>query len=251
MRFTVPGFPDEISADVEIPDMAELLTYPMFLRASPETVTTHGTDWQRLLLDLTPFRHDSPYQTISTGVHIQSPGYRTLVGPSSAHDRPHMGWHIDGPGDDDHVTAAERVFLMESPCTSLTQFNESRIDIDVDADLLRDRDELTRYLIANAAALGIRGRAIPPARIVTFTNHLHRPVVPRRLEFRFFWRARESHLDAPYSAAEAIRKQIPAWSMADRRYVAQMEIQDRTLKILFPDASRGSALESSVFDEMC
>jgi hypothetical protein len=251
MTFTVPGFPDEISVEVELPDFAELLAYPMFLRASPDTVRSHGSAWQRRLLDLTPFRHDTPHQTVSTGVHIQSPGYRTLVGPSGAHDRPHMGWHIDGPGDDDHLTGRERVFLLESPCTSLTQFNESPVAVDLDREVVEDRSALTRYLIQHAAALGIRGRAIPPARIVTFTTHLHRPVVPRRLEFRFFWRARESHLDAPYAASESIRTQINAWSMADRGYVRQMERQERGLTIFFPDVSRGSALESSRFDDMC
>lgn len=249
MRFTLPGFPDEISAEIELPDFAELLAYPMFLRASPETLRSHGTDWQSRLLDLTPFRHDLPYRTVTTGVHIQSPGYRTLVGPSSAHDRPHMGWHFDGSREDDHLTGAERVFLMESPCTSLTQFNELPVEIDVERDVLEDRNQFTRYLMKHASSLGIRGRAIPPGRIVTFTNHLHRPVVPRRIEFRFFWRARESSLAPPYSALESIRKQIPAWSLADERYVAQMEIHDRMLKILFPDASRGSALESALCDE--
>jgi len=250
MKFTIPGFPEEVSEAVELPDFAELLTYPMFLRATPETVRSHGTDWQRMLLELTPFRHEHPYQSVTTGVHIQAPGYRTLVGPTLASQGPHHGWHIDGSAAGDHLTGAERVYLMESPCTSLTQFNELPIEIDVDPAVLEDRSRLIRHITENASSLGIRGRAIPPARIVTFTNHLHRAVVPRRMEFRFFWRARESHKDAPLPVPQSIRDDVCAWDIADARYVVQIKIGAGTLKVSFPDPSRGSSLESAQYNEV-
>jgi hypothetical protein len=249
MKYLVQGFPEEISAELHPPELDEMIRAPLFMRAPLESVLEHGTEWQKRLLDATPFRHDKKYAMVSCGVHIQAPGYRTLAMGGGGVDRPHQDWHIDGERPDDHLQEEERVFLLQTPCSSLTQFNETAFELDAPESVVEDRGRLTAYICERAVQLGLRGRSVAPNRIVTFTNHLHRPVVAREAEYRFFWRARESDQVEP-SPAPGIGKVVQAWDVAARAPVPQIIHDQDEVLINMPDVERGRALDDDSFNEV-
>ncbi len=240
MKIAVPGFPSEVSETVETPDMAELLSYPMFRRASPELVLKYGSDWQRMMVSKLPFRHDRRYAHITTFVQVEAPGYRTLTRPERPTTAPDMGWHIDGMTPGDHLEACERVFLFQTECSCLTQFNAVAIELDLPEAVAASKVALVEHLVKRGA---LSGRPAPAGRIVTFTNHVHRAVVPTGLEFRAIVRARESDVEPPVPDRQARLESVWTWDIARQEAVTVVDRSDGTTRIHFPDHVRGSALE--------
>lgn len=179
----IPGFPAEVGNRVELPDMAELLLSPQFQRIGAEDFRRHATPFQNHLLEVVPLRNDRRYVLIRMGVSILAPGLRS-------HTKGTGDWHIDGTGQRDHALPQERVFILSSPCSCLTEFNA--VPFIVRAPERETRRQFTARVRAHAAELGIVPRPIEPQRVYTFTNHLHRAVEPARTEFRFFLRVRET-----------------------------------------------------------
>lgn len=249
MKYVVQGFPTEISPELDPPEMAEMLGAPQFMRAPLESVLERGSEWQKQLLEATPFRHDKKYAMVSCGVHIQAPGYRTLAVGGAGVAGPHHDWHIDGERADDHLEHEERVFLLQTECSSLTQFNEHSFVVEAPEAVVRDRLLLAQHIRSRAEAYGVRGRAVPPNRIVTFTSHLHRPIVARRAEFRFFWRARESDHAEP-SPAPGIGHAVKVWDIAAESVVDQILYEEGAIRIQLPDVARGRAVDDDAYNEV-
>jgi hypothetical protein len=247
VKYVLQGFPSELSPELRLPGISEMIRAPMFMRAPLESVLEHGTDWQKRLLDATPFRHDRKFAMVSCGVHIQAPGYRTLAVGGKGVAEPHQDWHIDGERPDDHLAQEERVYLLQTACSSLTQFNARSFVLNAPGTIVRDRVQLAAYIRKRASSLGVRGRAVPPNRIVTFTSHLHRPVVAGSTEFRFFWRARESDRAIP-SAPPGIGRAVKVWDIAEGALVDQILYGHDGIRVHMPDARKGRTLDNAAYN---
>lgn len=247
MKYIVQGFPCEVSPELRLPGISEIISAPVFMRAPLESVVEHGSEWQKRLLAATPFRHDRKFAMVSCGVHIQAPGYRTLAVGGGGVAGPHQDWHIDGERSDDHLAEEERVFLLQTDCSSLTQFNERSFVLNAPGTIVRDRVQLAAYIRKRASTLGVRGRAVAPNRIVTFTSHLHRPVVAGGAEFRFFWRARESNLAAP-SAPPGIGRAVRVWDIATGALVDQIRYEHDGIRIRMPDVGTGRTFDKAAYN---
>lgn len=174
MTFDLPGFPVEVSAPIELPDIAELLISPAFGQIAADDYRKYATEFQRSLLDQVPLRHDRTYVVIRSGVWLLEPGTRSHVANLG-------GWHCD---DD------PRVFILSSACSALTEFSATPLSVEAaPSECLRD---VVQRIRISPERYGIVGRPIEPARIYTFDRHIHRAVDPKRIEFRFFLRVKET-----------------------------------------------------------
>jgi hypothetical protein len=186
MKLIVPGFPSEVSAPIELPDIGELLFAPFFQGIGPEEFLKHSTDFQASLFNQIPIRNDRRFITIRSGVWLLEPGSRSHVNFFG-------NWHIDGLSSSG---MHERYFILSSQCTALTEFNTTSMEEEL-FPLETHNDLLAR--------LARDGRLIPkridPCRIYTFEDHVHRAVDPCRIEFRFFFRVQESDDAEPRTKA--------------------------------------------------
>ena len=183
MKVVIREFPEVLSKPIELPDIGELLMYPAFQNISAEDYWKHGTEFQRYLLSKIPLVHDKRYVSVRSGVWLLEPGTRS-------HVRLAGGWHIDGDAEMDHVIPEQRVYILSSACTAMTEFNLNRLEIGSDAS--ETRMKFTARIRSTPEKFGVVGKAIEPNRIYMFSNHLHRAIDPERIEFRFFFRVRES-----------------------------------------------------------
>ena len=183
MKVHVPGFPTEVSDPIELPDIAELLMYPAFQAIDADNFLKHATDFQRYLFGKVPIRNDRKYVLIRSGVWLLEPNSRSHVMTSG-------GWHIDGVADDCHVCPDERVFILASPCSALTEFNLNPLEVESEPG--ESRKHFMNKIAREPEKYGVIPRMIEPGRIYTFENHLHRAIDPKRIEFRYFLRVRET-----------------------------------------------------------
>lgn len=187
MKVHLPGFPDEVSEPIELPDIGELLMYPAFQSIHADDFLKHATGFQRYLFHKIPVKNDRKYVLIRSGVWLLEPNSRSHV--KTAGD-----WHIDGNSDDCHINPDERVFILSSPCSALPEFNLNPVDIESDPTEIQRH--FTRRITLDPEKYGIIPRKLDPCRIYTFENHLHRAVDPQRIEFRYFLRVRETNSPA-------------------------------------------------------
>lgn len=175
-----------VSEEIELPDIGELLMYPAFIGISAENFLKHGTDFQRYLLGRIPFRNDKKNVLVSSGVWLLEPGTRSNVDNTG-------DWHFD---------TDPRVFILSSPCSALTEFNVNPLTIGIRAG--ETPNEVAKRIRSNPQEYCVVGRKIDPCRVYMFDNHLHRAVDPKRIEFRFFVRAKET--DQPALATAPIKE---------------------------------------------
>lgn len=187
-----PGFPDEIGEELKLPDIAELLVMPMFNNISAEDLRKHGTDFQRYLLDKTPLRNTTKYIAVKSFVQFLYPGIGACdikIDPKYQDE-----WHIDyDPRGNEFYW-----HILTSECTSRTEFQINPITVMTDG-----KRAVRQVLNEDAEKLGLKGKRIPPNRITTFTNHIHRPTPPKKPEFRFFWRVQETDYLTPLPVERA------------------------------------------------
>jgi len=192
MRHNFPGFPDEISTRIELPDIAELLISPAFQGIAPEDFLKHATDFQRYLFDRVPLRNDKKYVLIRSGVWLLEPGYRSHVDSCGE-------WHVDTEGyQHDGQNNPERFFLLSSSCSALTEFNTFPLEVETNESQL---NRALRSILHDDRAKPLIGKEIEPNRIYTVEKHIHRAVDPTRIEFRFFFRVVESDHSFPWTKA--------------------------------------------------
>lgn len=197
MKIILPGFPTEIGEEIEMPDMAELLSYPMFYNATPQQFLKDASLFQRKLFSLAPIKYDKKFITIYSSVHIQTPSqYRALTSEGYGHS----GWHLDGDLEGDCFDYLnedpDRVYMIQTACQSSTEFTENPIHIDTGDDKVMDFAELSAWMYNKHDELGIKGKKILPNRFITFNaRHYHRAVYPKSMEFRYVMRIRETNYD--------------------------------------------------------
>ena len=187
MVFRFPGFPDEVSDVIELPDIGELLMYPAFHAISPEHYLKFATDFQRLLLFKTPLTNDRRFITIRSGVWLLEPGTRS-------HVNRYGDWHVDGTLNE-RLEPEQNKFILSSNCSALTEFSADPIEIEASCD--DSCRSMVKRICSNPQEFPIKAQPIEPCRIYTFRNHIHRAVDPRRVEFRFFFRVEECDTQRP------------------------------------------------------
>lgn len=186
MKVHIPGFPSAVSEPIELPDIGELLMYPAFSGISGEDFLKHATEFQRYLFNRIPLKNDRKNVLVRSGVWLLKPGTRSHVGNTG-------DWHFDSD---------PRVFILSSPCSALTEFNLKPLVIESSAD--ETRVALSNRISLSPETFGVVGCKIDPCRIYTFDDHLHRAVDPKRIEFRFFLRVKET--DEPARTTAPIRR---------------------------------------------
>lgn len=230
MLTVIPGFPSNVSMPVDLPDIAELLLQPAFQSASPETYRRYGTEFQRNLLDQVPLKNDKKYVIVRSGVWLLAPGTRSHVSGEG-------DWHIDSAGysdnDVEHLLPAQRVFILSSPCTALTEFASEEFRAERPAS--ETRQQFIRWLYRDGHTAKIIPKAIEPGRIYEFSNHLHRAVDPKRLEFRFFLRVRETDEPTPMASRPLKRLEIRSAGSTDRW--TNVEYTDQGVLLHWPTSS--------------
>lgn len=186
MIVRIPGFPSEVSELIDLPDIGELLMYPAFQGIAADDFLKFASDFQRYLLGRVSLRHDRKHVIIRSGVWLLEPGSRSHVNNTG-------DWHIDSD---------PRVFILSSPCSALTEFNITQLEVDTSTG--ETLTALGNRLARHADMFGIIGRKIEPCRIYMFDRHLHRALDPKRIEFRFFLRVKET--DEPPSERQPIER---------------------------------------------
>lgn len=183
----IPGFPPCLSGQIDLPDMGELLLSPAFQNIEAEDFMKSATGFQKELLSAIPLKHDRKYVSVRMGVWLLQCGTRSHT--DGAGD-----WHIDGHHpqglDRDHIVPCERVFIMSSPCTALTEFNDTELSVPAQED--ESRNSFINRVRKTEIHHQLAPRAIQPCRIYEFDRHFHRAVEPKRIEFRFFIRIVET-----------------------------------------------------------
>lgn len=195
------GYPTEISEEIVLPDLAELLQMPTFFDNSPEDVYKYGTDFQKMLMDKTPLRNTKKTISVLSEVRLLYPNFRSCTGVRSTVQGAGDEWHIDCEENENegklHIFDEPRdiVHLLSNEVSCLTEFNLHEQEIDWKAEpTTANLSAFIDHLFANNL---VEAKAMPANRIVTFTNHLHRAVDPKRIEFRYMWRVVETDRERP------------------------------------------------------
>jgi hypothetical protein len=197
-KYIVPGFPEEVSDYIELPDIAELLCFtPMFGRISAEDLRKHGGENLRYLLDKAPIKNDRKYVSIITYTQMLYPEVASIA---SMVGDPEQHWHRDGNSGDVY-SRNSHIHLFLSKCTALTEFNAEPFEIDLD-----DKDGKSFNL--KLKEYEIKGKQMESNKFVTFGPHVHRRVEVKRPQFRFMFRITESDTVCPIPFDKTIRKDV-------------------------------------------
>lgn len=205
MPFLLKKMPEEMTDYIELPDMAELLTMPIFFDCPIEEALKYGSDFQKKLLSMVPLRGTKKYTTILSEVRMLTPVNRSCTGFSDmSHTDSDYEWHIDTEEELDgsmknYGEETDIVHLLVSKTSCMTEFLKSDImlnDINPSEHSLYQMLDYIRY---NKEIINLEPVKIPHNRIVTFTNHLHRATKGDRIEFRYMFRVVETDRKRPPS----------------------------------------------------
>lgn len=185
MEYTIPAFPTGISKKIELPNIAELLFYPMFWGMPVEKFMKEANEFQKEVMNMVPLRNTKRHVLVQWMVQVLSPNLRGAPSFTGYKNE----WHYDTS-----MFEPDAIYhIMQSECSCKTEFNEHALTIDLDESYADDRNqiEFEKYVNENWENMGIISKPIEANKIVTFENHLHRSVEPKEREFRFFFRVRE------------------------------------------------------------
>lgn len=202
-KFIIPGFPEQVSEVIETPDIAELLMYPMFYAAHAETVMKHGTEWQKKILDKLPLKNNSRYVTVLALPSIMRPGMRAMT-TLSERENPDYEWHIDGNEErsHEHLFPTDTCHLFLAHTSNPTEFNVNPIEIRHRDVFMKNRIDFCTHFVTNIDKYKPEARKAELNKIYTFSNHLHRSMIPDKIEFRYTIRVRETDQEYVYSGLE-------------------------------------------------
>lgn len=203
-KIQIEGFPAEVSEQIEMPDIAELLLYPMFKRADIDLFRKHATDFQKKLLDMTPLRNNTKYATVLSTVTIMDSSKRVVTRGNLEDDK--REWHLDGQGErDDLWETRETLHLLLGHTTDTTEFNIKPMEFDVPSHW--DRADFKRYINSEQVYRTLVPQKMELGKIHTFTNrHIHRAVPTSGIQFRYTFRVRESYRNEPRIS---VKEQMP------------------------------------------
>ncbi len=211
----IKGFPTQISEEIELPPISELLTYPIFFDMPVDQAYRYGTEFQRKILEKTPIRGGKRHISMLSEVKFLDLVTRSCTGFNKESARnADLEWHIDTEEREDgyvggYAHESDIVHLLSSDVVATTEFNEHDIEIDFPVD--RSMNEFVDYLHQNWDHIGIKPKRMPPNRIVTFTNHMHRATAGQTLEFRYMCRI-----------VETDRLRPPSMHRYDKNYITRV-----------------------------
>lgn len=170
----------EIGDYIELPNWAELLFNPFFHFADVDFAYKYGTEFQRYLIDNTPFKNNSDRITIFFEVRVSSPNLITSFVDND-------GWHCDNLDNDFNREGVNH--LLTSKTSFMTEFIDE--DILIPNNVQKTMPEVTRYVneLSNKGLL--KTTKMPHNRIVTFGDIYHRASISKGVEFRLIYRAQE------------------------------------------------------------
>ncbi|RPK20049.1 hypothetical protein [Paenibacillus xylanexedens] len=185
-KTTLLGFDSlGIGPEIDMPNLAELLSMPTFVRAEIDDVYRLGGENLRKIIDSAPLTHSKKYYSVRVQMQFIKPGYCPVNTTE---------WHVDGhdvpvmhSGDITHL-------LVGDSSNLLTEFLENQIEVEEEFDVSRmGHRELMGYFESVQHKYGFKPKQIEPNRFVTMTcQHVHRVGVVEKPEFRFFFEIRES-----------------------------------------------------------
>lgn len=195
------------SEKIELPDMAELLTYPNFNDVDIEDVYRYGSDFQRKLLDMSPIDPSKKYHSLLSGVKINVPDYRSCTGGEKVNGKyvDLNEWHIDNEerhtsnGSWDFTSNRDIVTLLTSKSSVMTRFLGRDYQLSVDPSKVTYQDvlDLLSKNMSMNDPMGIGTFIAPENTLITFTNHFHRAVPPSKIEFRYMFRLLQTDRESP------------------------------------------------------
>jgi hypothetical protein len=246
MSVILRGFPTEIGKEIEMPDMAELLSMPIFFDTDIDSAYRHGTEFQRKLIDSTPLKRGKNVYSVLSEVRMLAPSLRSCTG-GQREDRDYdREWHIDCEENEDgpHIYHEERdiVHLLTTQATSMTEFNANELELDFDPS--RSYSEFMDFVYRNRHL--VQAMKMPANRIVTFSNHMHRATDPTRIEFKYMFRIvetdrkRPAHQYDPDYVTQVVEPggaNVPNIEQTGSRisiYVPKSIMEDESLRSSFP-----------------
>lgn len=236
MKFKVKGFPTQVSEEVKLPDMAELLMSPNFYDISIDEFYKYASPWQKDLMSMVKLSGTKKYVTVMSQVRVLTPDTRccTHFNENALYDS-FKEWHIDCEEEFDESMKRiyeenDIVHLLSTDCTGMTEFNVNEFEVELDpsnpAGSFYDYIDNNRHLV--------QGKTIPANRIITFTNHLHRAIKPKRVEFRYMLRVVETDRKRPPSN----KFYHPGFKTtvidANGDYIPNIEQTDEAVKVYVP-----------------
>jgi hypothetical protein len=241
MGFMLKGIPKTMSEHIELPNMAELLTYPVFYDCPIEEAYKYGTDFQRKVLDMVPLRGGKRYTTVLSEVRFIPGSFRSCTGFSQlSHDNADREWHIDTVEEEDgsmvnYWDETDHIHLLTSENSGMTEF----IDKDVWLPEINPQEtplhELLRYVAENRERLGYKPVKMPSNRIVSFSNHMHRATDSSQIEFRYMLRVVETDRKRPPSNPEYNRDYTTTIIGPDGEKIENISQQSDRIVIYLPE----------------
>jgi hypothetical protein len=182
----------KIGAEIEIPSLAELLSFPLMLGASLQDAYEHAPSSLRKLITAIPFSNSNKlYQSINLHMQFIKPGF---------HPEPIDNWHFDGTDDIIHI-------LMGPTSSTMPEYADESITMD---QIYQKFD--TKF--------------IESSRFVTMTSdHIHRVGFSDVPAFRFCLEAIESDHQKPKLWKEAHLK--TQWAYRNGEKVVCLEHTDQ------------------------
>lgn len=204
------GHPTQMSEEIELPDMGELMMYPYFVDTDLDSAYKHATWFQRKLIDMVKIDDSKKRYSLRSHVQIMVPNYRACTGGGGAGSKENDEWHIDNeetenrPGSILHEDR-DIVTLLTNKTSAMTIFNKNEIKINLEPHEV----DLMSFIQANFRAgnpLGIEGWEMPANRLVTFTNHLHKPSIINKIEMRYMFRLVQTNRERPSGIYDPSRR---------------------------------------------
>jgi hypothetical protein len=196
-KATFKRFPERITDNIELPDMAELLTVPFVNCLTPEELYELGDKTLIRLYESCNLIGGYEYVYIDCYTQLLHPD-RTAINVRTTGDYLHE-WHIDGV----HKIWDEKpstFHILCSECVAKTMFNVNPVTVDLDET--KSVFDLITTFNENIDEWGVEGKKMPSNSFVTFDTHLHNSTQPLSKEFRFFMRVIET--DIKYENAKKV-----------------------------------------------
>jgi hypothetical protein len=190
-EFKVQGFPQQLSKELEIPDMAELLAMPFFKTVTFDDFRKHGTDFHRYLADNTPIVGKADVLVICT-VQYLYPGGNALHRRTQYPREWHMDYDVAKSGDD---SVRFTHLLQSGNDQAFTEFNDSEFTIEVPSGYGNESYQTSNvnlFLNEHEGILPLKAKKMEANKIHTFDSHIHRIVFPKSPHFRFIYRVWET-----------------------------------------------------------
>lgn len=232
-KLQIHGFPNEISNKIEMPDIAELLMYPLFTRMEAENFFKYATDFQKKLFDMCPLKNNTRHVIVLSTVTILDPRKRVITYPNS-----HGGeWHVDGTFGS-MFEQKDTLHLLLSHTTATTEFNTNAMELDLHEGMTRR--EFGALINSNKIEPLLVPKSIETDKICTFNSyHIHRPIPSKNIQFRFTFRVSETDRDDPFSIEKELPKVFLANDLSLMQPIPNISLGKDFVRVHVPSSFKG------------